>query len=328
MMVRMPLAPSSLDPPATLGMSASAAAVGALVVGAILLGVVAVQWVILTRRERAMRQRAERLVALLEAERRRAEDGARDKARLLGMLSHELLTPLHALWSTMDVIESQGRVEARDPAFARLRESTRSLRARIGDLVDFARMSSGSMEKRIRGFQLDKLVDAALRDLAEPLAARNLDVHWEAGADLAQRLYADPSRLRQVLDNLLSNAVKYTERGGISIHARLAAASTRLRIEVSDTGVGIRPEDLGSIWQPFWRSAATAGMAEGSGLGLAVVRNLVDLLGGTIDVQSRAGHGTSVVLEVPVEPAPEEPGESPAPSEGPALAEALRRGQR
>jgi len=266
----------------------------------VLLGAVAAQWTVVARRERAIRRRAERLASLAESERMRAEDVARDKARFLGMLSHELLTPLQSIWSTMDVIESRGRVDVQDPAFTRLKESTRSLRGRISDLVDFAKMSSGRLETRIRGFQLDKLIDTALRDVEESLAAKNLDVHWEAGPELGQRIYSDPARLRQVIDNLLTNAVKYTERGGISIHAQLRDQTSVLRLEVSDTGVGIRPDEVERLFEPFYRSPVTAGMAEGSGLGLAVVRSLIDLMGGTIRVNSRVGQGTSVIVEIPI----------------------------
>jgi CheY-like chemotaxis protein/anti-sigma regulatory factor (Ser/Thr protein kinase) len=216
------------------------------------------------------------------------------------MLSHELLTPLQSIWSTMDVIESRGRVDAAEPAFTRLKESTRSLRGRISDLVDFAKMSSGRLETRIRGFQPDKLVDAALRGVEEALAARNLDVHWEAGPELGQRVHSDPARLRQVIDNLLSNAIKYTERGGISISAALQRDAGLLRIEISDTGVGIEPDEMARLFEPFYRSPQTAGMAEGSGLGLAVVRSLIDLMGGTIRVDSRVGQGTTVTVEVPI----------------------------
>ena len=260
----------------------------------------AAQWVMVARRERASRGRAERLATISQAERARAETADREKDRFLGTLGHELLTPLQSIWSTIDVIESRGRIEATDPSFRRLKESTRSLRGRIGDLLDFAKMSSGRLETRIRGFQLDKLIDAALRDVEEALAERNLDVHWEAGPDLGQRVYSDPARLRQVIDNLLTNAIKYTERGGISIVAELAPALGVLRVEISDTGVGIDPIAMTRLFEPFYRSPVTAGMAEGSGLGLAVVRALVDLMGGTIHFDSHVGQGTVVTVEVPI----------------------------
>ena len=265
----------------------------------------AFQWVRVARSEATTRRQAEHLAAVAEAERARAEYVARDKARFLGMLSHELLTPLQSLWSTMDVIESRGRIDSQEPAFQRLVESTRSLRGRISDLVDFAKMSSGRLETRIRGFQLDKLVDTALRDMEERLAERNLDVHWEAAPELSQRIWSDPARLRQILDNLLSNAIKYTERGGLSIHAELLDDLSILRLEVSDTGCGISDAALGRLFEPFFRSPDTAAMAEGSGLGLAVVKSLVDLMGGSIRVASRVGHGTTFTVEVPVATAAE-----------------------
>ena len=266
----------------------------------VLVVALATQWVLVARRERASRGRAEHLAEVAEAERARAETADREKGRFLGMLSHELLTPLQSIWSTIDVIESRGRVDASDASFRRLKEATRSLRGRISDLLDFAKMSSGRLETRIRGFQLDKLIDTALRDVEEALAERNLDVHWEAGPELNQRLYSDPARLRQVLDNLLTNAIKYTERGGISIAAQLLTREGVMRIEISDTGVGIDPAAMARLYEPFYRSPQTAAMAEGSGLGLAVVRSLVDLMGGTIRFDSQVGQGTVATVEVPI----------------------------
>jgi signal transduction histidine kinase len=282
-----------------------------LVAMLVLAAALATQWGLVARRERAVRRRAEQLAELAEAERARAEAVARDKARFLGMLSHELLTPLQSIWSTMDVIESRGRVDVRDAAFTRLKDSTRTLRGRISDLVDFAKMSAGRLETRIRGFQLDKLIDTALRDAEEALVAKNLDVHWEAGPELSRRIWSDPARLRQVVDNLLSNAIKYTERGGISIHASLAADGGSLRLEIADTGVGIEPARLDRLFEPFYRAPETAAMAEGSGLGLAVVRSLVDLMGGRIRVSSQPGQGTSVVVEVPIADGGETTAEGP-----------------
>ena len=270
------------------------AAMLALVVG------LAAQWMLVARRERAIRGRAEQLAAVAESERARAEAADREKGRFLGMLSHELLTPLQSIWSTIDVIESRGRIEAGDASFRRLKESTRSLRGRISDLLDFAKMSSGRLETRIRGFQLDKMIDSALRDVEEALAERNLDVHWDAGPELDQRIYSDPARLRQVIDNLLTNAIKYTERGGITIVAELRPEDGLLRVEISDTGAGIAPEAMARLFEPFYRSPLTAGMAEGSGLGLAVVRSLVELMGGTIRFDSQPGQGTVATVEVPI----------------------------
>jgi len=275
------------------------AAFGLIVAMLVLVGALAAQWVVVARRERASRGRAEHLAAVAESERARAEAADREKGRFLGMLSHELLTPLQSIWSTIDVIESRGRIESTDASFRRLKESTRSLRGRISDLLDFAKMSSGRLETRIRGFQLDKLIDTALRDVEEALAERNLDVHWEAGPELGQRIYSDPARLRQVIDNLLTNAIKYTERGGITIVAALLPHQGLLRVEISDTGMGIAPEAMARLFEPFYRSPLTAGMAEGSGLGLAVVHSLVELMGGTIRFDSQPGQGTVATLEVP-----------------------------
>ncbi|HEY8976749.1 MAG TPA: hybrid sensor histidine kinase/response regulator [Burkholderiaceae bacterium] len=266
----------------------------------VLVVALAAQWMLVARRERAIRGRAEHLAAVAESERARAEAADREKGRFLGMLSHELLTPLQSIWSTIDVIESRGRIESTDASFRRLKESTRSLRGRISDLLDFAKMSSGRLETRIRGFQLDKLIDSALRDVEEALAERNLDVHWEAGPELGQRIYSDPARLRQVIDNLLTNAIKYTERGGITIVAELRPDENLLRVEISDTGAGIAPEAMARLFEPFYRSPLTAGMAEGSGLGLAVVRSLVELMGGTIRFESQPGEGTVATVEVPI----------------------------
>ena len=266
----------------------------------VLVAALATQWVLVARRERASRGRAEHMAEVAEAERARAETADREKGRFLGMLSHELLTPLQSIWSTIDVIESRGRVDAADASFRRLKEATRSLRGRISDLLDFAKMSSGRLETRIRGFQLDKLIDTALRDVEEALAERSLDVHWEAGPELNQRIYSDPARLRQVLDNLLTNAIKYTERGGITIVAQLLPDEGVMRIEISDTGVGIDEAAMARLYEPFYRSPLTAAMAEGSGLGLAVVRSLVDLMGGTIRFDSQVGQGTVATVEVPI----------------------------
>jgi signal transduction histidine kinase len=230
-----------------------------------------------------------------------ATDAARDKSKFLGMLGHELLTPLQSIVSSMELIESRGTVTASDPLFMRLREGARALRARMSDLIDFARMTAGRLEVSPRKFRVDRLVEEVIADHEEAVVRKDLDVHWEPGDDLQQTVVTDPRRVRQILDNLLSNAIKYTERGGVAVEATLDTEARMLRLEVRDTGIGMATEQLERVFDPFYRVASSAQMAEGSGLGLAVVRSLVDLLKGRLEVDSHFGEGTRVVVLLPVD---------------------------
>jgi len=259
--------------------------------------------VLLARRQAQTRREVEdaRRAAVDAGE--QAQAAIRDKSKFLGMLSHELLTPLQSIISSMDIIESKGRVEAGEPLFLRLREGTRSLRARLSDLVDFAKMSAGRLAVNPRKFRLDRLIEEVIADHEEAVVRKDLDIHWEPGPDLRQALVTDPRRVRQILDNLVSNAVKYTARGGVTVHAAIDAVEAgagRLCLEVRDTGVGIAADALAHIFDPFFRVSSTAPLADGSGLGLAVVRSLVELLHGQLHVESTAGVGSRFVVWLPI----------------------------
>jgi len=230
----------------------------------------------------------------------RAQAASRDKSRFLGMLSHELLTPLQSIISSMDIIESRGRVDAGEPLFLRLRDGTRALRARLSDLVDFAKMSAGSLAVSPRRFRLDRLVEEVIADHEEAVLRKDLDIHWEPGPDVRQAVVTDPRRVRQILDNLVSNAIKYTERGGVTVQATVSPEAGQLHLEVRDTGIGIDPGVQARIFDPFYRVSSSAAMADGSGLGLAVVRSLVDLLHGDILVESTPGVGTRIAVTLPL----------------------------
>jgi signal transduction histidine kinase/CheY-like chemotaxis protein len=229
-----------------------------------------------------------------------AAAAGRGKSKFLGMLSHELLTPLQSIVSSMDIIESKGRVDVGDPVFMRLREGARALRARMSDLVDFAKMSAGRLAVNPRKFRIDRLVEDVIADHEEAVVRKDLDIHWEPGAVAGQPVLTDPRRVRQILDNLVSNAIKYTARGGITIEAEVPAGSGHLRLAVRDTGIGIAPDMLDHIFEPFFRIASSSQLAEGSGLGLAVVHSLVELLQGRIEVESTLGEGTRFLVEIPL----------------------------
>ena len=256
-------------------------------------------WVGVARGERAIRAAADALRDEAQAAQREAVKASQDKAKFLGMLSHELLTPLQTILSTLGLIESRGGVQVSEPTFIRLNESVRVLRGRMSDLVDFAKLSVGQLELRVRGFTPVRLLTMLIDDYTEALLEKNLDLHWDPSDELSKRVYSDPTRIRQILENILSNAIKYTDRGGITLHASLVEGPL-FRVEISDSGTGISDEQLPHIFDPFYRVKDSAHMAVGSGLGLAVVRSLVDMLQGRIEVHSELGRGSSFVVEIPI----------------------------
>lgn len=255
-------------------------------------------WGGVARRERLTRALADTLRDQAQSAQRAAEAAGQDKAKFLGMLSHELLTPLQTILSTLGLIESRGGVDVSDPTFTRLKESSRVLRSRMSDLVDFAKLSVGQLELRARAFTPIRLLTMLVDDHAEALLEKSLDLHWEPTPALSRRVYSDPTRIRQILENILSNAIKYTERGGITLQADVVDGV--FRVEIADSGMGIATEHLPHVFDPFYRVKDSAHMAVGSGLGLAVVRSLVDMLQGHIEVQSELGKGVRFVIDIPV----------------------------
>lgn len=277
----------------------------------------ATHWVQLGRREVRTRREADAARQAAVSAGEMAAAASRDKSKFLGMLSHELLTPLQSIVSSMDIIESKGGVEVRDPVFMRLREGARVLRARMSDLVDFAKMSAGRLAVNPRKFRIDRLVEDVIAGHEESVVRKDLDIHWEPASRLAQAVFTDPRRIRQILDNLVSNAIKYTERGGITLEVDVQADGRLLSIEVRDTGIGMAPDLVAHIFDPFYRIASSSQLAEGSGLGLAVVRSLVDLLQGRIHVDSKLGEGTRFLVEIPLAPKSVSPDEVGMPASVP-----------
>jgi signal transduction histidine kinase len=263
------------------------------------LSVRAIQFKHLAEKNKAAAEMATQEALTSEA---KAVEANRDKSKFLGMLSHELLTPLQAVVSSMDMIESKGSVSRSDQVFLRLREGTRALHARTSDLVDFAKMSGGRLTISQRKFRVDRLIEDVIAEHEESVISKDLDVHWDAHPTLAQPIVSDPRRVRQILDNLVSNAIKYTQRGSLMIEASIhtQAQTQQLCLEVRDTGIGIAPEGLAHIFEPFYRVANASQFAQGSGLGLAVVHSLVDLLQGDIQVESVFGQGSVFSVKIPL----------------------------
>jgi PAS domain S-box-containing protein len=267
-----------------------------------------------SERKAAEHERAELLVRAQLA-RAEAEQANRLKDEFLSTLSHELRTPLNAILGWTRMLQSGQLPEARRAHALATIERNAHVQARlVDDILDVSRIVSGKLPLEITALDPCAIVAAAVDSVRPAAEAKGLQLHVACERDLGT-VYADPGRLQQVVWNLLSNAVKFTPRGG-QVEVRLRRADEQLEIEVSDTGQGIAPEFLPHVFERFRQAdAGSARQHGGLGLGLAIVRHLVELHGGSVSVQSGGvDRGATFVARFPLvaaEPeaaAPAEPG--------------------
>ena len=227
-----------------------------------------------------------------------AEQEIQAKAQFLSRMSHELRTPLNAVLGFTQLLQIEaGKAAAATQLvkLAHIRSAGEHLLSLINDVLDLSNLESGELQLHLGPVELTALV-ADVRALVEPLAAQQRVV-LQVGATRGVA-HADPTRLRQVLLNLLSNAVKYNRRGGhVLIETRIEHAQVVLT--VTDTGRGLTPEQLTHLFEPFNRLGIASEGVEGVGIGLTIVKALVEGMGGSITASSRAGEGTRFEVTLP-----------------------------
>ena len=246
-----------------------------------------------------------------EAERDRALEAASARSRFLAHMSHELRTPLNAVIGFSDIMRTRvfGPMPERYGEYAQLiHESGEHLLGVINDVLDLAKVEAGRYELRREVFDAREALNGALRLVRGQADEAGVDLRG-ALPDHAILVDADPRALKQMALNLLSNALKFTGRGG-SVTAALSQAGGVLELLVSDTGVGIAPEELTRLGRPFEQGEA-ARERQGTGLGLSLVRSFAALHGGEMRIESELGTGTAVAVRMPVL-APAEPVETTA----------------
>ncbi|MFK8252264.1 PAS domain-containing sensor histidine kinase [Ancylobacter terrae] len=256
--------------------------------------------VVAVTRDISERKRTE--ITLADA-REVAESADLAKTRFLASMSHELRTPLNAIIGFSEILMAgdEGKVPAeRRAGYARLiHESGQHLLSVVNGILDLSRIESGGFELLPESFELAPLLAGCTSMVALKAEEAGIKVVTEVDPALGE-LVLDKRALRQIVINLLSNAVKFTPAGGsIRIVARASGADLMLR--VTDTGIGIAEADLMRLGQPFFQARSSYDRPyEGSGLGLSVVKGLVALHGGTVEIGSRVGEGTSVEVRLPL----------------------------
>ena len=236
-----------------------------------------------------------------------AEASNRAKSVFLANMSHELRTPLNAILGFSGIVlQDAGLPERHRRDLAIVGKSGEHLLELIDEILDMAKIETGRTAVERISIELHELVTDTVNLLRERAQTKNLELLVDISPRAPELVYSDPRKLRQVLINLVGNALKYTDEGKVvvTLDARPGDGSsdTTLIFDVEDTGIGIAPEDQARIFDPFVQAD---GARKGTGLGLSISRRFVELMGGTIRVESAPGRGSRFRVEVPTQIAPE-----------------------
>jgi signal transduction histidine kinase len=220
-------------------------------------------------------------------------------------MCHELRTPLNAIIGFSEVLAERmfGEINDKQAEYlADILDSGRHLLGLINDILDLSKIEAGRMELNLTDFDLPTAIENTLTLMRERAHRREITLGRTVDERLAT-VHADERKVKQVLLNLLSNALKFTPEGGrIDVRARVFDSSAE--ISVTDTGVGIAPEDQATVFEEFRQVGATSKKVEGTGLGLAISRKFIELHGGRIWVESQVGKGSTFAFTVPLKTAP------------------------
>lgn len=262
--------------------------------------VLAAAGAVLVRRvvEALRKLEASRLALIAAKEEAEAANAA--KTRFLANMSHEVRTPLNGVLGMAQVMGADTLSEPQARRLRILEESGQALLALLNDILDIARLETRAVRLRAEVFDLVALVEASCAAFSGAAAAKGLTLFVDIAPELRGRWTGDPMRLRQVLGNLVANAVKFTDEGGVTVRVR-PSGKGGLRFEVEDTGMGIADQYVPDLFKTFSQVDTSLTRAhDGAGLGLSICRELVELMGGTIGVDSSPGLGSSFRFTLPL----------------------------
>ncbi len=278
----------------------------ALVASAALAAVVALgRW-------RSLQSRGRAFAAMAEAEEKSrqaanaADQANRAKSSFLAAMSHELRTPLNGVIGLSEILLGTSLTARQRECVETVKGSGESLLRLVSDVLDMAQLESGALEPEATAFHLVTVLEQEVARLRRQAQAKGMTLDLVASPDLPATLVGDPLRLAQILRHLVGNAIKFSERGTVTIHARLGGCDgpgePGLEIAVQDSGQGLDRQTIERLFQPFAQvDGSTSRLQEGAGMGLALCRGLVEVLGGELGVESTPELGSRFTLKLPLQ---------------------------
>jgi signal transduction histidine kinase/DNA-binding response OmpR family regulator len=257
-----------------------------------------------SQREQTLSRAVAERTAQLAEKTQEAESANQAKSQFLANMSHELRTPLNIILGFSQLLTRTRSFDKTQQDYLKtINRSGEHLLELVNNVLELSKIEAGKITLNETNFDLQDLLDWLQPTFQFKAQSKGIQFRVERGKSLPQRIQADEAKLRQVLVNLIGNAIKFTSKGKVTLRVKTGSAQTpTLRFEVKDTGVGIAPEELNHLFQPFVQSESGRNAQEGTGLGLTIARQFVQLMGGKLKVQSQVGVGTLFYFEIPVKP--------------------------
>jgi signal transduction histidine kinase/DNA-binding response OmpR family regulator len=232
---------------------------------------------------------------------KQAEILAITKERFIANVSHEMRTPVNAVYGVTEQILKRDLDGRMREDLTVVRNSARHLLSLVNDTLDLAKINANLLSIKTTDFSLDAVLKEAMEIVLPGVSEKNIELIYDPASDLIDVLYGDPVRVKQMVINLLSNAIRFTDKGFVKLEARTSVVDEdiKLQVIVSDTGKGIDIKDLPRVFDEFMQSGNNDPVKQsGSGLGLAIVKKLAELQSGNVEIESRPGEGTRVSFSI------------------------------